>query len=149
MVSSRTSKESSIRSIDLHHFVRRQFDYSRRPRLFFASPRYVEGSNRFLFNSLKALEDFQCQRAELMNTLAVQDCLHSYLEEHVAEPKDFSAKRLEIDGILNDVSRCRSVLHSDDPVVQMADFIPPTIDHNHEPRQGQYRPKGRSNLHVD
>lgn len=54
----------------------------------------------------------------------------------------FSTMSVEID-------RFFLFLHSQDPIVQMADFIPPTIDHNHEPRQGQYRPKGRSNFHGD
>lgn len=37
--------------------------------------------------------------------LAVQDSSYSFLEENVAETKNFSMKKIEIDGILNDVRR--------------------------------------------
>lgn len=51
----------------------------------------------------EALNDFERQRAELINTLAIQDCSYSKLEEHIAEFQSFSTSNFDIQLIVDDV----------------------------------------------
>jgi hypothetical protein len=50
-----------------------------------------------------ALDDYERRRAEMVNALAIQDCLYSYLDEHIAEPKGLGITKHEIQSILTDV----------------------------------------------
>ncbi|CAF1543345.1 unnamed protein product, partial [Adineta ricciae] len=72
------------------------------------------------------LDDFECRRTELIHALVLQDCLYSYLEEHIAEPKGLGGRKLDIQSILDDI----------------AEYVPPTIDIVNGSKQGQYKLKG-------
>ncbi|UJR26814.1 hypothetical protein I4U23_008127 [Adineta vaga] len=77
-----------------------------------------------------ALDDFERRRAELIHRLAVQDCVYSYLDEHIAESKGLGIRKHDIQSILDDI----------------AEYISPIIDMSNGPKQGQYRLKGEQYL---
>ncbi|CAF1166334.1 unnamed protein product [Adineta ricciae] len=76
--------------------------------------------------NISGLDDFECRRTELIHALVLQDCLYSYLDEHIAEPKGLGGGKLDIQSILDDI----------------AEYVPPTIDIVNGSKQGQYRLKG-------
>ncbi len=58
------------------------------------------------------MDDFERRRAEMINALAIQDCLYSYLDEHFAESKGLATTKHDIQSILDDVGECNNFNHS-------------------------------------